>query len=108
MTAVGECGGEEVDVASLLDLESFAKLCDGGGEVADGQVGLPYPCENMLDASLAKVANSLDDELSTRETRYGLPSHKEVAHGVKLMDVVALAELVLHTGLEDGCVGLEE
>lgn len=108
MAVVCECCGKEVYIAAVFELEALSQFFDGGGKIPYCYIRLLYTMKEVLKTSLLEVARSFNNKLPCRNVLYMPFSDKEVAHRVKLLQVIALRKGILHASLHDACIGLEE
>ena len=108
MRAVAKRGGEQINVTAFAQFEAFPEFCNGGWEVADGQVALADACQHRLYVLLGKAAIVIYHESSTGKILDDMGRSEQMAERVQLPDVVGLAEHILYPSLQDGGIGLVE
>ena len=84
-----ERGGEEIDIASLTQLELLAQLCHRGRKIAYGEVGLLNATQDALETLLAEVAHSLYAKLPAGKALQGMLAHKEIAARMEFRESVS-------------------
>lgn len=75
---VGQCGGEKIDIASILELQALAQLHGRQGEIAHRDVGCLHIGQQVLDVLLAQGGDTDDAETPPREVGKVVGSYKEM------------------------------
>lgn len=81
--AVGECGGEDAEVASLVDAETGGEGGDGEGEVAGGEVGFGVVGAELADGLFVEGVDGLYAECVAGEAGWDGGGGEEVGVGME-------------------------
>ena len=93
MALVCHCRGEDIHVAAILKLQSFAEFCHRHGEVAHGNVRTADTRQSLLQIVLVHGSDNIDDKTTAREILDVCIRYEEMAIASELADAKALREL---------------